>query len=1174
MRTDADFNPMTSNSQGPNPARSLFSTHLRRARPGQLQTNFQPQTQHQPQLHHLGHGQHCSHVHYSSAPSSAPFSATPMAPSPRLTSPVVMSPDAAALTRHSSIQPSPEFIPRPREEDQQHPTSFQLPDSVLSPRTTASATCLPTSLWSAGASPDNGPHGSALSATSSHNGPSSTMVGSSLSHHHSNSSYPAPASKTNLIRRLSSRASRRIASSRRRQSSAAPASRDGSVGPCYLRRRSDSNATAPPDCLALSTDSESDLDERDDFASIGSLYFDGCFRGSSANSTTESIAGSANNMAGPVIPLQLQRGTWLRKISKKNRSKRVRLVYEPETNKLMWDRLRPNKFLHVDEIREIRTGTDIQQYGRDFNVPESERSTWFSILYAMPDKSKTKFLHLIADDVETCFTWTIFLDALLKHRQEVMASLMTFNDRAMAQFWQSEMAKQSNGDLPRPEDSEELDAAGVSRVCQNLHIYSSQATVQANFRLCDARRRGRLNFNEFLAFVRLMRQRTDVQRIMRAAAVNPEAGLTLSEFLAFLRDTQGEDVSAANVASWERQFIKFVRKYRPGDADHGRVSLMPEAAFAGFLASRHNGPLIEEPSDYKLDRPMNEYFISSSHNTYLLGRQVAGHSSVEGYISALARGCRCVEVDCWDGSDGHPQVVHGRTLTTAISFKEVMTTINKYAFVKSSYPLWISLEVHCCPAQQALMAETMKEAFGARLVTEPLDGSVDKLPSPSQLMERVLVKVKKPGGNHDNPSAPETPRRRRGRSLSSPAVRPPASESASLPQSPLLLAGNSARRLVGGKNRVNTITEGQVHELLSSSDESESGSETGFMGRSANKTTKVLGSLGVYCAGVKYFGFDTPEAKSFNHIFSFMESSFARHSRTKESKMALDMHNMRYMMRVYPDGMRFASSNYDPLIYWRRGVQMAALNWQTFDLGSQLNHAMFTGGCDESGYVLKPTELRDIQVRPFDSAIAEGKKERTVVSFSIDVISAQQLMRPANLAAGKSMDPYVEVQVLHANDKRDKKEAGSTLIHVDDSPLRFRTEVVRENGFNPVFPGGSFKFRVTTKHPELVFVRWSVKLASHGEGLNSKDGAAIGTYTAKLQNLKRGYRTLPLLNHAGDQYLFSTLFCHISDMDMETRLFDASPAAQEGGKLNRLGGKVFGRSSSSPRSTFESSSTS
>src|ERR1700712_1699175 len=102
---------------------------------------------------------------------------------------------------------------------------------------------------------------------------------------------------------------------------------------------------------------------------------------------------------------------------------------------------------------------------------------------------------------------------------------------------------------------------------------------------------------------------------------------------------------------------------------------MNEAALASYLISTFNVPLANPPSDYNLHRPMNEYFISSSHNTYLLGRQVAGQSSVEAYISALNRGCRCVEVDCWDGGDGQPVVKHGRSLTTAVSFADVMTTI-------------------------------------------------------------------------------------------------------------------------------------------------------------------------------------------------------------------------------------------------------------------------------------------------------------------------------------------------------------------------------------------------------------------------------------------------------------------------------------------------------------------
>lgn len=47
---------------------------------------------------------------------------------------------------------------------------------------------------------------------------------------------------------------------------------------------------------------------------------------------------------------------------------------------------------------------------------------------------------------------------------------------------------------------------------------------------------------------------------------------------------------------------------------------------------------------------------------------------------ALKRGCRCVEVDCWDGGDGEPIVYHGHTWTSKILFKDVVSTLKEYAF--------------------------------------------------------------------------------------------------------------------------------------------------------------------------------------------------------------------------------------------------------------------------------------------------------------------------------------------------------------------------------------------------------------------------------------------------------------------------------------------------------------
>ncbi|KAM6954480.1 1-phosphatidylinositol 4,5-bisphosphate phosphodiesterase beta-1 [Aplochiton taeniatus] len=552
-----------------------------------------------------------------------------------------------------------------------------------------------------------------------------------------------------------------------------------------------------------------------------------------------------------------------------------------------------------------------------------------------------------------------------------------------------------------------------------------------------------------------------------------------------------------------------IDKYEPNEplAQKGQMSL---EGLARYLSGEENCIIPPEKLDQSEDMtlPLSHYFINSSHNTYLTAGQLAGNSSVEMYRQVLLSGCRCIELDCWKGrtTEEEPIITHGFTMTTDISFKEVIEAIAECAFKTSPFPIILSFENHVdSPKQQAKMAEYCRSIFGDALMTDPLEKypleSGVPLPSPMDLMGKILVKNKKkhhkPGGSAKKKLSEQASNTCSDTSSmcepSSPSAGSTNQEMADASQPP---EGAELSLRPHGRKSIGEV-EAESEEEDDDDDDCKKGiNDEGISGSEAF-ATEEMSNLVSYIQPVKFNTFEASKKINKSYQMSSFVETKALEQLTK-SPVEFVEYNKLQLSRIYPKGTRVDSSNYNPQLFWNAGCQLVALNFQTIDLFMQLNLGMYeyNGKC---GFRLKPEFMRrpDKHFDPFAESTVDGIVANTL---SVKIISGQFL-------TDKKVGTYVEIDMFG--------------LPVDTKRKGFKTKTSQGNAVNPVWEEEAVVFKKVVL-PGLA----SLRIAVFEEG-----GKFIGHRIIPVNAIRPGYHYIGLRNEKNQTLTLPALFVYVEVKD-------------------------------------------
>uniref|UniRef100_A0A671TEQ8 Phosphoinositide phospholipase C n=1 Tax=Sinocyclocheilus anshuiensis TaxID=1608454 RepID=A0A671TEQ8_9TELE len=640
----------------------------------------------------------------------------------------------------------------------------------------------------------------------------------------------------------------------------------------------------------------------------------------------------------------MQAGSQMIKLRGKSKAL-VRLFYLDEHKSCI--RWRPSRKherakITIDSIHEVCEGMRTEVFRR-FANNNFDPNCCFNIYHG----DQVESLDLVSTNGEEARTWITGLKYLLAgiSDEDSLAKRQRTRDQYPFNCTFSEADKNGDGNLSIGE---------VLQLLHKLNVNLPKQKVREMFQEADTdENQGSLTFEEFCTFYKLISTRRDLYLLMITYS-NHKEHMDLNDLQRFLENEQ----KMVNVT---KDYCKMIiNQFEPCSENQTRMVLCIDG-FTNYMRSPAGD--VFNPEHYQVNQdmtqPLTNYYIASSHNTYLTGDQLLSQSRVDMYAYVLQAGCRCVEVDCWDGPDGEPIVHHGYTLTSKILFKDVVETINKYAFAKTQYPVILSIENHCTVPQQKKMAQHLMEVLQDKLDLSNINVNESRrLPSPELLKGKVLVKGKKLPANIDAEA-----------------------EEGDVSDEDSGEEDEEEEEQINGDVRFCVLCKFLCRR------------------RKSMRLSRALSDLVKYTKSVRVHDIETQGKTNVNTVIMQLKPA------------QLVRLNQRQLLRVYPFNYRVDSSNFNPQPFWNAGCHLVALNYQTEGRMLQLNRAKFAanGNC---GYVLKPKCLCKGAFNPMLEDPLPGHRKSQLV---LKIISGQQLPKPKDSMLGdrgEIIDPFVEVEII------------------------------------------------------------------------------------------------------------------------------------------------------------------